>query len=318
MTPPDPGATPRALAPETAAVRGDVSGAGGGVIYDIGYRGYDGPRLGRWAAVWALFAFSWRAAFGLGRSGRAKVVPWGALAIISLPAVVQSAVVATAGPLGARAGGGFMYDNYLFRMSLLALVFLAAQAPELLVGDQRQRVLSLYFAHALERVDYALAKLAAMVASLFVIAVVPLLVLLLGQTFASSDPFGSFRDQIGSLPGILGGAAVYVLLYSAVGMAITAFTPRRAYATAAIVAVFLVGSAVSPLLRRAGAGIGDWTILLNLNTVAEGVRHTLFGGEANGAVASASLGGTAYLGTAIAVSAIGIAAYLWRYQRLEA
>jgi ABC-2 type transport system permease protein len=317
MMRPEPTATP-SLVPETAVGRAPAGGTGGGVIYDIGYRGYDGTRLGRRAAVWALFAFSWRAAFGLGRSGRAKVVPWGVLAIISLPAVVQSAVIATAGPLAARAGGGFTYDNYLFRMSLLALVFLAAQAPELLVGDQRQRVLSLYFAHALERVDYAMAKLAAMVASLVVVTLVPLLVLLLGQTFASSDPFGTLGDQVGSLPGIVGAAAIYVLLYSAVGMAIAAFTPRRAYATAAIVAVFLVGSAVSPLLRRAGAGIGDWTILLNVNTVAEGVRHSLFGGEANGAVAGATLPSAAYVGTAIAILVVGIAAYLWRYQRIEA
>jgi ABC-2 type transport system permease protein len=304
--------------PEPAALARSEGGAAGGVIYDIGYRGYDGPRLGRRAALWALFTFSWRAAFGLGRSGRAKVVPWGALAIISLPAVVQSAVIATAGPVGARAGGGFTYDNYLFRMSLLALVFLAAQAPELLVGDQRQRVLSLYFSHALERVDYALAKLLAMVVSLLVVTLVPLLVLLLGQVFASSDPFGSLRDQLGSTPGILGSAAIYVLLYSAVGMAIAAFTPRRAYAIAAIVAVFLVGSAASPLLRRAGAGLGDWTLLLNINTVAEGVRHSLFGGDPNGAVAGASLSGAAYMGVGLAVVVVGVAAYLWRYQRIEA
>lgn len=308
---PRPDATPPVAAGAAAA-------AGGGVIYDIGYRGYDGQRLGRRSALWALFTFSFRAAFGLGRSGRSKVVPWGALAIISLPAVVQSAVLATAGPIGARAGGGFTYDNYLFRMNLLALVFLAAQAPELLVGDQRNRVLALYFSHALERVDYALAKLAAMVASLWVVTLVPLLVLLLGQTFASSDPFGTFRDQLGSLPGILGSSAVHVLLYAAVGMAITAFTPRRAYATAAIVAVFLVGSAVAPLLRRAGAGIGDVTILVNINAVAEGVRHALFGGDANGAVATASLGSAAYLGTGLAIVVVGVAAYLWRYQRIQA
>src|SRR5438105_12529315 len=247
--------------PEPVVARAE--GPAGGVIYDIGYRGYDGPRLGRRAALWALFTFSWRAAFGMGRSGRAKVVPWGALSIISLPAVVQSAVIATAGPVGARAGGGFTYDNYLFRMSLLALVFLAAQAPELLVGDHRQRVLSLHFSHALERVDYALAKLLAMVVSLFVVTLVPMLVLLLGKVFASSDPFGSLRDQLGSTPGILGSAAIYVLLYSAVGMAIAAFTPRRAYAIAAIVAVFLVGSAVAPLLRRPGAGFGDWSLPLD-------------------------------------------------------
>jgi hypothetical protein len=81
--------------------------------------------------------------------------------------------------------------------------------------------------------------------------------------------------------------------------------------------VFLVGSAVSPLLRRAGAGFGDWTLLLNLNTIAEGVRHSLFGGEANGAVAGASLSGITYEGMALAVVLVSIAAYLWRYQRIE-
>ena len=101
-------------------------------------------------------------------------------------------------------------------------------------------------------------------------------------------------------------------------MAIAAFTPRRAYAIAAIVAVFLVGSAASPLLRRAGAGLGDWTLLLNINTVAEGVRHSLFGGDPNGAVAGASLSGAVYLGVGIAVVVVGVAAYLWRYQRIEA
>ena len=70
-------------------------------------------------------------------------------------------------------------------------------------------------------------------------------------------------------------------------------------------------------MRRAGAGIGDWTILLNLNTIAEGVRHTLFGGEANGAVVGANLSAPVYLATAIAVAALGVAAYLWRYQRIE-
>ncbi|HTI30486.1 MAG TPA: ABC transporter permease, partial [Methylomirabilota bacterium] len=53
-----------------------------GAIYDLGYRGYDGPRLGRRAAFATLFWASLRACFGLGRSGRSKVVPWGLSAIM--------------------------------------------------------------------------------------------------------------------------------------------------------------------------------------------------------------------------------------------
>ncbi len=291
-----------------------ASDANAGAIYDIGYRGYEGPRLGRRAAVWALFVASLRACFGLGRSGRAKIVPFGALAFASFPAIVQSAISATAGPVASRVG--VTYDNYLWQSSILSVIFLAAQAPELLGGDQRNRVLTLYFAHALERIDYALAKLAAITAGLLVITVVPLLILFLGQTFVASDLFAGFRDQLGYLPEIAGTGIVYALLLAAIGMSISAFTPRRAYATAAIVAVFLVGTALQALLRRAGTG--DWPVLLEVNAIGEGVRHTLFGGQANGPVAGADLGGAMYLGAAAAVVLVGIGVYLWRYQRIQA
>jgi ABC-2 type transport system permease protein len=288
--------------------------ANAGAIYDIGYRGYEGPRLGRRSAVWALFVASLRACFGLGRSGRAKIVPFGALAFASFPAIVQSAISATAGPVAARVG--VTYDNYLWQSSILSVIFLAAQAPELLGGDQRNRVLTLYFAHALERIDYALAKLAAIVVGLLVITVVPLLILFLGQTFVATDLFAGFRDQLGYLPEIAGTGIVYALLFAAIGMSISAFTPRRAYATAAIVAVFLVGTALQALLRRAGTG--DWPVLLEVNAIGEGVRHTLFGGPANGPVAEADLAGVVYLGAAAAVVLVGVGVYLWRYQRIQA
>ncbi len=289
--------------------------ANAGAIYDIGYRGYDGPRLGRRAAVWALFVASLRQAFGLGRSGRAKIVPFGALAFASFPAVVQSAISATAGPIASRVGPGVTYDNYLWQSSILAVIFLAAQAPELLGGDLRNRVLTLYFSHALERIDYALAKLSALVAALLIITVVPSLILFLGQTFVASDLFAGFRDQLKYLPEVLVTGLAYSLLYAAVGMSIAAFTPRRAYATAAIVAVFLVGAALPALLRRAGTG--DWPLLLEVNAIGEGVRHTLFGGQPNGPVAGADLASFVYLAAAAAVVGVGLGIYAWRYQRIQ-
>jgi ABC-2 type transport system permease protein len=305
MTPPEPMAT-------TPAGGTDVNA---GAIYDIGYRGYDGPRLGRRAAVWALFVASLRQAFGLGRSGRAKIVPFGALAFASFPAVVQSAISATAGPVASQVGPGVTYDNYLWQSSILAVIFLAAQAPELLGGDLRNRVLTLYFSHALERIDYALAKLAALVAGLLVLTVVPSLILFLGQTFVAADLFAGFRDQLKYLPEIVATGLVYSLLYAAVGLAIAAFTPRRAYAMAAIVAVFLVGAALPALLRRAGTG--DWPVILEVNAIGEGVRHTLFGGRANGPVAGADLASVIYLAAAMVLVVAGLGIYAWRYQRIQ-
>ena len=96
-----------------------------GAIYDLGYQGYHGPRLGRRAAFATLFWASLRAAFGLGRSGRSKVVPWGLTAIMVVPAAV-------AGAIHAIAPGGlspFNYDNYLWDLSPILALFIAAQAP---------------------------------------------------------------------------------------------------------------------------------------------------------------------------------------------
>ena len=110
-----------------------------GAIYDLGYQGYDGPRLGRRAAVATLFWASLRAAFGLGRSGRSKIVPWGLTAIMVVPAAV-------AGAIQAIAPGGlspFSYDNYLWDLSPILALFVAAQAPELVSSDQRNHVHSM-------------------------------------------------------------------------------------------------------------------------------------------------------------------------------
>ena len=65
-----------------------------GSIYDIGYRGYDGPRLGRRHAFTTLFVQGLRATFGLGRSGRAKILP--AFCLV-LPAIVALIIVALNG-----------------------------------------------------------------------------------------------------------------------------------------------------------------------------------------------------------------------------
>jgi ABC-2 type transport system permease protein len=47
-----------------------------GVIHDIGYQRYTGPRLGRGYAIRSLYLHSLRTAFGLGRSAKAKIFPW--------------------------------------------------------------------------------------------------------------------------------------------------------------------------------------------------------------------------------------------------
>jgi len=287
-----------------------------GAIYDLGYRGYDGPRLGRRAAFATLFWASLRAAFGLGRSGRSKLVPWGLSAIMIVPAAV-------AGAIQAIAPGGlspFNYDNYLWDLQPILTLFVAAQAPELVSSDQRNHVLSLYFSHALARSDYALAKFGAMAAALFMLALAPLLVIFFATILASTDVVATFGDQLGNASQIIGAPLIYALPLAALGMAIASFTPRRAYATGAIIAVYLVTGAVGGILSEAGRGrLSLVAPLINPLVLIDGTRDWLLGNTIPDSPVSRADLDLAVFGVLTAIlTLIGIAAVLWRYRRIAA
>jgi ABC-2 type transport system permease protein len=287
-----------------------------GAIYDLGYQGYDGPRLGRRAAVATLFWASLRAAFGLGRSGRSKIVPWGLSAIMVVPAAV-------AGAIQAIAPGGlspFNYDNYLWDLSPILALFVAAQAPELVSSDQRNHVLSLYFSHALARSDYALAKLGALAAALFGLALAPLLVILFASIFAATDVVTAAGDQLQNLPQIIGSPLIHAVPLAALGLAIAAFTPRRAYATGGIIAVYLVTGAVGGILSEAGRGrLSQVAPLINPWVLLDGTRDWLVGNTIpNSPVSDANLALPIFGALTAALTLIGIAAVLWRYRRIAA
>ena len=77
-----------------AAALGAGPVAGTGVIHDLGYRHYEGARLGRAGIIWALFWHSLRSAFGIGRGAKAKIVPTLMFALMCLPAIVNAIAVA--------------------------------------------------------------------------------------------------------------------------------------------------------------------------------------------------------------------------------
>ena len=94
-----------------------------GVIHDIGYQRYTGPRLGRSAVFGALYQHGLRATFGLGRSAKSKIFPWGVASVVLLVAVINAAVRSQTGTL--------LFDYYQFNdaMSWLVIFFVAIVAP---------------------------------------------------------------------------------------------------------------------------------------------------------------------------------------------
>ena len=74
-----------------------------GSIYDLGYRRYEGPRLGRAHAVRAMAIDSVRTAYGIGHGGRAKIAPAVFTVLAVLPAVIVVGVLAIAARIGTSA-----------------------------------------------------------------------------------------------------------------------------------------------------------------------------------------------------------------------
>nr|MDT0661586.1 ABC transporter permease [Micromonospora sp. DSM 115978] len=239
-----------------------------GVIHDIGYQRYDGPRLGRRHIVGALYLHGLRTAFGLGRSAKAKIFPWLIVGTVGAVAAVLVAVRTQTGEVAVT------YPDFSEVLTLLIIFFCAIVAPELASRDLHSGVLPLYFARPLRRGDYALAKLAALVSATFLMLGAPLTVMFAGAAFSLPDMSAVWTEFGDFLPG-LGYAAIHAIVFGSIALLIASVVKRRAVAAAAIVGSFLVTTPVVAVLtvmpsrtanELAGlaspttlvGGIGDW------------------------------------------------------------
>ncbi len=218
-----------------------------GVIHDIGYRRYDGKRHGHSGITWALYLHSLRSAFGLGRGTKAKIVPIVAFVAMCLPAVVNAVSVAGNG----MQGQNVFYDTYTPTLrALVVTVFVAVQAPELVSGDRRYRVLQLYFSRPMRRTTYPLAKLLAFVSACLLLLEIPLLLLYVGTVSSVHGGHQVWLQTKALIPG-LGMAALWAVLIACVALVLASFAARRAYATGTVAGVLFASFVISHILIRA-------------------------------------------------------------------
>lgn len=295
----------------------------GGSIYDLGYRGYEGPRLGRRSAIRALLTHSVRTAYGLGRSTRSKVVPMGLAVFAILPALLALGILALISQVGAageaiEALSPIRYSTLFPFTASLVFFFSASQAPELFGRDQRAGVLPLYFSRSISRLDYAAARLLGLLASLLVFVLVPQLLLLVGRVLVAEDPIAGLGEELPHMPAAIAVALIVATLVGGVASAVAALTPRRAYATVAIIGIFLVPNIVAALLVELDTGLlGQLAVLLSPSDVLDGVNATFFGTVPdNPTVEFADLEGWLYVVAAAAWISVSLGLLLRRYQRI--
>jgi ABC-2 type transport system permease protein len=233
--------------------------AAGGVIHDLGYRRYDGPRLDRSRIVAALAWHSFRSAFGFGRGARAKIVPVIAFVAMLLPAIVNAFAMSQGNPRQVD------YDTYIpVLRNLIMLVFVAVQAPELVSRDLRSRVLPLYFSRPIRPVDYPLAKYLGFTGACLVMIEVPLLALYGGAVANVHGGSAVWAETRALIPGLLVGL-MWAVALAAIGLFLASLTGRRAFATGTVAIFFLLTYTLAEILLQVETQSA-------INTVGPGFR----------------------------------------------
>lgn len=280
------------------------------VIHDIGYQRYEGPRLGRGYAMRSLFAHSLRAAYGLGRSAKAKIFPWLVAGIIGMVAVVVTAVRAA---IGEQA---LTYLDFADALFVLVILFCAVVAPELVSRDLRNATLPLYFSRPLRRTDYAWAKLGALVAAAWLLLAGPQLLMYVGGVF-TVDGWSAIWEETRDFGGGLAYAAINAAVFGTIALLIASLIGRRAVAAGAVVAAFLVTTpVVGVLIAAGGETAAQLAGLFSPSTLVYGVRGWLFGVSA--ADPYPGDWGALYGGVTVALLTVCVALLLERYRRVQA
>ncbi|GAA2236889.1 ABC transporter permease [Streptomyces amakusaensis] len=283
-------------------------------IHNIGYRNYEGRRLGRAYVRRSLYSQSLRGAYGLGRSAKSKVLPMILFALMCVPAAI---VVAVAVATKAK-GLPLEYTSYaIFTQPIIGL-YLASQAPQSVSRDLRFKTVPLYFSRPIERSDYVLAKFGAMASALFILTGIPLVILFLGSLLAKMD----FSDQAAGFGQGLVSVALMSVLFGGVALVLAALTPRRGFGVAAIIATLTITSVAVTVIQEIARAtdaldVIEWFGLFSPTTLIDGVQTAFLGAESGfpGGQGPGTGVGVIYLLTVLALIAGSYAVLMRRYRK---
>ncbi|MDX1393399.1 MAG: hypothetical protein R3195_03370 [Gemmatimonadota bacterium] len=307
---------------ESAAARPDIVEEPQGTVFDIGYQSYDGPREGRGRARLAVFKDGVRAALGLGRGGKAKILPWSIIALMTgigfLLAPNAGAALLLGGPDAAATIPS--HSDFYGITSIFMLVFAATVAPGLLCPDRRDGVINLYLVRPLTGTDYIAARWFAFFAVSLLAAWLPQLVLLVGRVMGNPDPTGYAAENWLDLPRILLAGAAIAAYTTTLAMLVAAYSSRVAYAAVFLVGLFAISAPFAAGLSTELDGTaGQVLALFVLNNIPVHVNDLIFGeiSEITGELPASELPGGILLGW-YTLWVVVPATLLWaRYRRLS-
>ncbi len=307
-------------APAANAVPADRDAA---QIIDRGYRSYDGPRTGLPGAMRSIVRYSMRHTLGLGRAARHKILPWLAVVIALVPAVVfvGIAVVLDVDLITDEILPD--YHEYYGFISAALLFYCGIVVPDILVADRRNGMLPLYLATPLQRWSYLTSKALAVVLTLAVITVGPVLFLLLAYTLEGSGPDGLI-EWLKIFARIIASGAAISAAFAAASLAAASLTDRRAFASVGVILLLWGGGILTTVLVEV-SDMSEQLYVFDLGGISDELKQRIYaapvpdapvGDEFVGGYRRAQLSTPFVVAANLAWVAAGAGVVWWRYRRL--
>lgn len=248
------------------------------VIFDRGYRTYDGPRTGPTGARRAVFKDGLKRILGLGRKARYKIFPWSLISIALIAAAVFVGIHWAIGDIAESIGEGVPSYGGLFDFySAISLLFIAFAGPQLLIPDRTRGVLSVYFSRPLTVDGYLASKVGAFATLVGGFYIIPQLVLHIGLALLADEGFlpylGNTLDVLWKVPVTTLG---FVALHGALVFSLAAVIERTGIAAAAFLGLLTAGGAIAARVAEASFPGARWVSLAALDQHPRIIRDTLF------------------------------------------
>jgi ABC-2 type transport system permease protein len=282
-----------------------------GEIFDRGYHHYNGPRLGRANAIWALARYSMARSLGMRRPWTAKIIPMLLYAAVAIPVLIA---------IGIRAFfPAFIflaYPEFFGAIFLLVGIFVALIAPEMMSSDRHDRLLPLYFSRPLGRGPYVLAKLLATGLLTLSMSLLPAVVLWLGNGLLAPEPLPALRASLDDLGRIVVAGTMIAFYLGAIGLTISSFTGRKSVAVGVIILGFVLSESLAIAIMQAfrdRPDVARWSMVISPSRTIATLVGQLFGEPDIGSDVSLN----AALGVMAAVIAICCAVMFAWYQRRD-
>ena len=288
------------------------------VIFDRGYRTYDGERTGPSGARMAVFKDGMRRVLGLGRKARQKIFPWSLISIALVAAAVFIGIHWAIGDIAESVGQGIPSYGGLFDFySAIALLFIAFAGPQLLIPDRTKGVLSIYFSRPLTVDGYLASKTAAFAALVGGMYIVPQLLLHIGLALISDDGFLPYLgDNLDILWKVPVTTLSYVALHGAVVVSLSAVINRIGFAAPAFLGLLTAGAGIAGRVAEASFPGARWFSLLAVDHHPRIIRDYLFENTVDYPAEVAGFDVWASVAVIVILSVLAIVFVRYRYRKL--